>query len=445
MKNRRSKLSRSLDLAAAVVAGIVAIWASGSALAGQPADEDCQKGSGRPCAGVAVVVAWNQRAYQIGFLEDQFLTFKTHRAYTLMHLAMHDALNAAVPRYRSYAYQGHDPRAHAVAAAAQAAHDVLLSQYPGAAADLARELTTSLAAVPPGASRHRGIALGKQAARAVLASREADGWNHPGSYTFQKGAGLYQTTPDWKGVVAQPGFRLARPFGLETPEQLRPPPPPALSSPEYAAAFEEVKQQGRAESRVRSPEQTAYALWWMEFSEGSFQRLARELVGQRGANPWQAARLFALLSMGLFDTYVAVWDSKFAYNHWRPYTAIREADHDGNPATAPDPSWQPLRPAPPFPEYVSAHAAGCAASAEVLERVLGGNGPFTMTTTTAPPGMPSRRFGSFEAAARECADSRVRIGFHFRYATDAGFTLGRAVASYLLAHHLQPVGPGQPR
>jgi hypothetical protein len=197
-----------------------------------------------------------------------------------------------------------------------------------------------------------------------------------------------------------------------------------------------VKAFGRHDSTVRTADHTGYAVWWMEFAEGSVNRLARQLVTCRRIPLWQAARLFALLNMSVFDSYVAVWDAKFEYNHWRPYTAVREAGADGNPATAPDPLWESLRPAPPFPEYVSAHAAGCASSFEILRRTLGDRVSFRMETTTAPPGMPTRAFQSFSAAAAECADSRVRIGFHFRYATDAGLALGRAAAREIARRHL---------
>ena len=153
---------------------------------------------------------------------------------------------------------------------------------------------------------------------------------------------------------------------------------------------------------------------------------------------WAAARLFAHIGMALFDGYIAVWDAKYEYNHWRPYTAIRAADSDDNPRTTPDPAWEPLRPTPPFPEYVSAHATACAASFGVLERAFGDHLSFTMETTTAPPGMPTRAFASFDAAAVECADSRVRLGWHFRYATDAGLALGREIAKHTVRHSLVP-------
>jgi hypothetical protein len=177
----------------------------------------------------------------------------------------------------------------------------------------------------------------------------------------------------------------------------------------------------------------------MEFAEGSVNRLAREIVTDQHLHLWRAARLFALLNMALFDTYVAVWDSRYEYDRWRPYTAIRNADTDSNPDTSPDPAWEPLRPTPPFPEYVSAHAAACAASFQTLARTFGGSLAFAMQTTSAPPDMSTRTFPGFGAAAAECADSRVRIGFHFRHATDRGLELGRAVEAVIARRHLGPV------
>jgi hypothetical protein len=186
----------------------------------------------------------------------------------------------------------------------------------------------------------------------------------------------------------------------------------------------------------------AYAVWWMEFAEGSVNRLGRQLATELRLDLWTAARLFAHVGSVLYDTYIAVWDTKYEYNHWRPYTAIRMADADDNPRTTPDPGWEPLRRTPPHPEYPSAHAAGCAASFEVLAHTFGRDLAFTMETTTAPPEMPTRTFANFDAAALECADSRVRLGWHFRYATDAGRDLGRQIARTMLLHFLEEL-PGQ--
>jgi hypothetical protein len=408
--------------------------------AGGPPENDSRREEDRVLAQTglvdpALVVAWNQTMNDIGFA-DPTAFLKPIRAHAMMHIAMHDALNAVVPLYRQYAYRSHDPGAHAIAAAAQAAYQVGISQYPDQQGKLDAELARWLSKIPDTPHKARGIAVGRQSAAAILALRVNDGWDYQGTYTFSNEPGAYQTTPPWNGFILQPGFRYAKPFGLRSPDQFRPGPPPRLESAQYAAAFNEVKDFGRVNSVVRTQEQTLYAVWWLEFAETSVNRLARQLATQRRTHLWQAARMFALLNMSLYDGYIAVFDSKYEYNHWRPYTAIRQAALDGNAATAADPTWESLRPAPPFPEYVSGHAAATAASMDILSRTFGNNVSFTMATTTAPPAMPTRSFPSFSAAAAECADSRVRIGFHFRYATDSGLTLGRAVGGWLDENYL---------
>jgi hypothetical protein len=387
-----------------------------------------------------VIVAWNETAHDLGFAEDQFRTFKGQRALAMMHLAMHDALNAIVPVYERFIPDERVHVADPVSAAAQAAHDVLIALYPDQRAALDQKLLAWLGRDRP--LRDRGIELGRATAAAILALRADDGWNTAGTYTFVSGPGQYQTTPPWNGFVAQPGFRLARPFSADSVTRWRVPAPPVLTSSAYARALREVQLTGAGESTVRTEDQTQYAIWWMEFAEGSVNRLARRLVVERNLTLWAAARLFAHVAMSLYDGYIAVWESKYAYNHWRPYTAIREADNDGNPRTVSEPAWEPLRPTPPFPEYVSAHAAGCAASFGVLASTVGRHVSFTMSTTTAPPDMATRTFGSFGAAARECADSRVQLGWHFRYATDAGLDLGERIAQHVVRRTLRKLRSG---
>ncbi len=388
----------------------------------------------------AVVVEWNALAYELAWAEDEFQTFKGQRAMVLMNLAMHDALNTIRPGYERYAYAGARVRADPELAAAQAAHAVLASQYPAAIDRLDSLLSPRLEAASGAGKGEASVALGREAADAILRVREADGWDEAGTYAFTTRAGRYRTTPDWDGFVLQPGFRSARPFAIGAVTAFRPAPPPGLSDTRYARDYDEVRVHGAADSPVRTADQTAYAVWWMEFSEGSVTRLARRLAMERDLELWDAARLFAHLSMALFDVYVATWDSKYEYDHWRPYTAIRNAADDGNPATTPDEAWTSMLPAPPFPEYVSAHAAGCSAAFTVLASEWGSIDGFAMTTITAPPEMPSRRFESFRAAAEECADSRVRLGWHFRYSTDAGLRLGVDVANHVLGTQLRPAG-----
>jgi hypothetical protein len=383
-----------------------------------------------------VILAWNELARDVAFAEDQFLTFKGQRALALMHLAMHDALNTVAPLYERYAYSGPALRAHPVVAAAQAAYDVLLSLYPDQQQKLSAERGRWIDRAPGNPFRDRGVELGHAAAVAILERRSNDGWDTPGTYEFRDGPGQYQTEPPWNGFVVQPGFRFARPFVLRTPEQFRPPAPPVLESRSYARALAEVRAFGAVDSTRRTPEQTAYAVWWMEFAESSVNRLARQLARTRNMELWTAARLFAHIATALFDVYVGVWDGKYEYNLWRPFTAVAAARaQDANLAS--HRTWEPLRPTPPHPEYPSGHAAGCAASFAVLEHFFGKHQRFVMDTITAPPEMPTRAFTSFRAAAAECADSRVRLGWHFRFATDAGLALGRNVARYTLEHSLR--------
>jgi hypothetical protein len=429
---------RSHNVLLLTMATLLAALASG-----QPMDRAAAPHAGP--AGPALAVTWNRTVNEIAFAEDQFFTFKGVRAHAMMHIAIHDALNAILPLYQQFAFHGSDPSADPSAAGAQAAHDVVLSQYPGEQVRLDAELAAWLAQIPSDHRRDRGIALGRQSAAAILAQRVGDGWDFQGAYTFSPELGAYQTTPPWGGFVFQPGFRFARPFALLTPDQFRPPAPPALNSPAYAEAYNEVKDFGRVDSAVRTADQTGYAVWWMEFAEGSVNRLARQLAVQRGTHLWEAARMFALLNISIFDGYIANLDSKYEHNHWRPYTAIRAGDLDGNPATGADAAWEPLRTTPPHPEYVSAHATVTAGAFEVLTHVLGDGVPFTMESMTAPPGMPTRSFRNFSAAAAECADSRVRLGYHFRYSTDRGLVLGRAVAGWVINHHLEFRAPAARR
>ena len=385
-------------------------------------------------ADAQIVLEWNELAYDIAYAEDQFLTFKGQRALALMNLAMHDALNTIVPKYERFAFRGATRAADPALSAAQAASVVLRTQYPAAVARLDSVIALQTELVAPN-RQTASIELGTAVAEAVLRVRSADGWDASGSYRFNTAAGQYQTTPDWKGFVLQPGFRHARPFALRAPDAFRPPPPPPLTSTTYVRAYDEVKTFGSVSSADRTHDQSGYAIWWLEFAEASVNRLARRLTTERLLDLWSAARMFAQMHIALYDGYIATWDAKYEYNHWRPFTAIRA--EDGNDKTASDTAWQSLRPAPPFPEYVSAHATGCAAAFTILASVWPDAQSFKMTTLTAPPGMRERAFADFGSAAAECADSRVRLGWHFRYSTDAGQRLGERVARHVLGTQLR--------
>lgn len=394
--------------------------------------------------GAEVVVAWNERILAIAQAEDQLLTLKGVRTATMAHLAIHNALNAIRPRYASYGTPpAGTPGADPLAAAAQAAYDVASNQYPDKDGELRAELEKWLSQSRPGRPRDRGVALGKQAAHDILVRRRDDGWDREGTYEWRPpGPGVYADFHEHSGTppgfVFGTGYPAVTPFTLTRADQFRAPPPPPVTSAGYAAAYNEVKEFGRVNSPSRSADQTHLALWWKDFAESSHNRLVRELVTTERTGLWDAARLFALVNMSILDAYINVWENKFFYNHWRPYTAIRWAGDDGNPATASDPQWQNThRHTYPFPSYPSAHGTACAAAMTVIADTFGDEYQFTMTTPMVdeggpmspkiPMNPPTRSFDSFSSAAMECALSRVYLGIHFRYDSEAGNRLGTQI------------------
>ncbi len=414
---------------------------------------------GSPIAGPEVLVAWNERVLEVAEAEDRFLTLKGLRCVAMMHLAAHDALNAIDRRYRPYLEEpaleaAVAPDADPIAAVAQAAYEVAADQYPDEAARFAAERDRWLAEVPEGAGWQEGRRIGSLAAIATLRARQGDGWNSEAEYQWQPMApGVYADFAEHSGTphgfVFGAGWARANPFMLEGSSQFRSPPPPAVGSAAYAEAFDEVKELGRFESPTRTADQTHRAMWWKEFVESSHNRLARELSVAEQLDLWQAARLFALLEMAIYDGYVSVFDNKFRYNHWRPYTAIRWADHDGNPATEADPDWDNThRHTYAFPSYPSAHGTACAAAMTVLASVFGDERPVTMSipqvdaagplSEKIPMDPPTRSFASFAAAAEECSLSRVYLGIHFRYDSLAGTELGRRIGQLAVNEFLSP-------
>jgi hypothetical protein len=299
------------------------------------------------------------------------------------------------------------------------------------------------------AARVRGTEIGTTSAEAVRADREEDGWNSEASYQWQPMApGVYAEfnthsgTP--LGFIFGAGWAEVRPFALERPGQFVSPPPPDVSSSEYAAAFNEVKSVGRFERPQRTPDQSHLAMWWKEFVESSHNRLARELAVEENLDLRAANRFLGRLNVAIHDAYVSSFFNKFRYNHWRPYTAIRLAAHDGNPATEPDAEWNNLhRHTYAFPSYPSAHGTACAAAMTIVAATFGDARPFTMTiprVDSAGPGSAkvtmepaARSFTSFDAAAQECALSRVYLGIHFRYDSEAGTRLGQRVGRQVIA------------
>lgn len=391
-----------------------------------------------------VVIDWNLHAYEVIKADNGYADpMAASRVLAMVHLAMHDAANAAWPRYRPYAYAPQagatTGRADAAVAAAVAAHDVLAALYPKQKALAGAALDATLLDAGIGANVERGKALGAAAAAAMLDKRRDDGSRADEAYQPGTRPGQWRFTPGFD-FIAAPHWRAVTPFTMPSPDQFRVVAPPALASAAYAKAFDEVKASGsQAADARRSAEQTQYAAYWYEFSDIGWNRVARIVARDRPQDLWQRARSFALLNAAMADAYIAGWDSKMHHDFWRPVTAIRLAADDGNPATVADASWRPLLPTPPIQDHPSTHSALGAAAAVALAHAFGGDRvAFTMASPSAKPEAPARRFESFSEAARENADSRVRAGLHFRFATDAGLQLGEKIGRQAVREFLEP-------
>lgn len=401
---------------------------------------------------VLLAVAWNEEVLRVAEAEDGFLTLKGLRAVTMMHIAMHDALCSISGRYDPYAYSRVQPGADAITAAVQAAYEVAIDQYPDRQATFAALRDQWLDAGSMNAAQQAGFDLGIAAARAVLEQRAGDGWDTEAEYRWHPMApGVYAEfnehsgTPE--GFIFGAGWGQARGFALGSADQFRSPPPPDINSDQYTAAYNEVKTVGRFQSMARTPDQTHLALWWKDFAENSHNRLARDLAVKEGLDLAAATRLFALVNMSIFDAYVSSFDNKFFYNHWRPYTAIRWAEHDGNPHTVAEQTWTNLhRHTYAFPSYPSAHGTASAAAMTAFAAVFGDDYEFTMRIPVVDVAGPfsgkiemqpaTRSFARFSAAAMECALSRVYLGIHFRYDSTEGFALGQKVGENVVDRFL---------
>ncbi len=386
------------------------------------------------------------------------------RMYAMVHVAIHDALNAIDRRSRPYAFDAQvTRRTSRNAAVAAAARDVLVSvidQLQESAqcrlagiASVEADYAAALAAIPDDNAKIRGIQVGQAAAEAILVLRANDGsdqvladfdypqGDEPGEYRFTHADTPFAFAPGWGNVT---------PFVLLRSSQFRPGPPYRLGSKRYAADFNEVKSlggDGVTTSSERTEDQTEIALFWVESSPLAWNRIARSVSARRGLDLWENARLFGLLNLAMADGYIGSWEAKYLYNFWRPITAIQMADTDGNPNTAVDRAWTPLLTTPPIPDHDSGHSVEGGAAAEVLKQFFGTDRiRFKACSLTLPGGSscadPSpvlRSYSTFSQAADENGVSRILVGFHFRRAVDEGIEHGRKIANRAVNRFLQPV------
>ena len=374
------------------------------------------------------VIQWNR--ILLGILRTpgaQPATVHPTRSMAMMHSAVYDAVNAIVKTHADYLVHLKAPRhASVAAAAAQAAHDVLVQLYPSQTSMLDGDLATSLASVSADEARDQGVRVGTTAAAQILSLRSNDdSAAAPIPFTPGTNSGDYQLTPP---AFAQPVFThwpLVKPFALQRADQFRPGPPPALTSPTYAAAFDEVKSLGDIASTTRTADQTQIGKFWGAPIQNYWNEISQTVALQHHNTLPQNARLFALLDLTLADSVIAFYEAKYTYRAWRPITAIRVESA----------TWTPLANTAPDPAYPGAHAVISAAGADVLASFFRDDHETFAVTSEVLPGV-ERSFTSFSAAADEASISRIYAGQHFRFDQTAGGRLGRRVADYVLRHFL---------
>jgi hypothetical protein len=408
------------------------------------------------------VVKWNETAMMAVVANGQSPVVRP-RTLAMMHAAVHDALNTIDRRYDAYYFEGPgDAAASADAAIAAAAHTVLVgvvaasgtpAQKGAALALIEQAYATSLARVADNPARNKGVAVGRAAGAAMLMLRKDDGATRDAPYTPGVGPGKWRPHPNpvpanppianadlARGYLpsALPGWGNVTPFTLLTASQYWLPGPPALTSATYARDFNESKSLGGKVSSSRTAEQTEIARFWFE-GPGTWNTIARTVITARGLDARDSARVLALMSLAMADAYIAGFKIRYVYDLWRPVTAIREGDNDGNDATVGDATWDSLQNTPAVSEYPSTQSTFSGAAATVLARSLGGDQANFSFTSGKPFEGITRSFTSFSQAARESADSRVYAGIHFRSACEDGLALGRKIGERVVKLYLQPV------
>jgi hypothetical protein len=389
-----------------------------------------------------IVVRWSQLAEDNAFAVDPSGSdpFPHARGWTMMYLAMHDALNAIEPRFRQYAYFQADRSADPLAAAARAAHDVMNHIYPTRQTENAAELAFWLDQVPDGRRKTDGINLGMASAVAIINARANDSMLVSGEYMPRNPPqpGDYRFVPPLE-FVYRPAFGDSIPFAIGSGADFLPDPPPPLTSRRYARSVNETRVFGQLNSSARSHDQTNLAAWWLEFNEFQWNRIMRQLTYTRRLDLIDAVRMFALVNIAHVDATVAVWYAKNYYDFWRPFHAIRLAEIDGNPFTQPDPTWLSEHVVPPLQEYPSAHAIQCQAITRTLRSIFGTDFvSFATASRTALPSNPVRSFHRLSAASRECREARIMAGFHYRFSVRTGARMGNEIAKAVVDTQLRP-------
>ena len=392
-------------------------------------------------AGANVITDWDEKAIAavapLASVPSPYTPYAAYRMMGIVHAAMFDAVNSIEPRYRPYLAQLPADRATSKeAAAAAAAAAVLATIDAKATGEMRVALASYLASIPDGAAKSEGVKLGEAVAARVLDARANDGSNAADDYRPRTTPGVYVPTPIMRG----PMWPSVKPFAMANPSQFRPGPPIALDSKEWATDFNEIKDHGR-NSIKRTAQQTETARFWLVSGPVAYHPFLRQLVTAKQMGVVESARFMALAGIAINDALIAVLDAKYHYNFWRPVTAIRNGDIDGNAATDREATWQPIADTPMHPEYPCAHCILSGSVAGVVKAALGTvDIPEIAITSPTAPGV-THRWTNMTAFTDEVANARIWAGFHYRFSTRVGTHMGLKIGEYVVKSVMQPVEP----
>jgi hypothetical protein len=363
--------------------------------------------------------------------------------WALVHVAIHDAVQSYQQRFEPYLQLVPGASGSPIAAAATAAHDILVHQFPTQASSLHTTHQTYLTSHGLGMN-DAGVGVGHQAAAAIIAARANDG-SFPASFPPFVGGqqpGEWRPTLPAFAPMAAPWLGDVTPFALKDSSQLRPsPPPPALTSGEYTHAYNQVKALGAKVNSTRTPEQTELALFWFTNYLPTWARAMQAIAAARLSDIGDTGRLFAVTAVATADALIGAWDTKKHYFFWRPITAIQEGDADGNPDTLGDPLWLPLVNTPPYPDYTSGANNFTSAVTRTLAHFFGDNITFSVTwfSVGAPaPANTTRTYSSLSAAMDDVVIARVMEGIHFIFADVVARRTGKRSADWAFSHVMRP-------
>jgi PAP2 superfamily len=386
---------------------------------------------GVPTARADAVTEWNIRAGEI-VTAAGLETPQANRVMAIAHTAAYEAANAITRRYPVTGARLEPAPGASVDAAITAAHRAALTQLvPLQRPAIDSAYQAALSKITDGPAKTAGVTVGEKAAAIILAMHVDDGVAARESYRPHTTAGAYVPT----AIPAAPQWPLRKPWLMTSPSQFRPRPPPSLTSDLWQRDYNEIKMMGGKSSPNRSAEQTDIARFWEATLPPIYHGLVRSVATMPGRDVMQNARLFAVVTQASDDALIAVFDAKYHYAFWRPITAIRNGDIDGNDATERDASWLPFINTPMHPEYPCAHCTVAAAIGVVLQAEIG-NGPLpTLTTTSSTANGTSRSWSSIDAFVQEVSNARIYDGVHYRNSTEVGTAMGKQIGALAVTRY----------